>query len=117
MKTTGASGLWKAASSACWLLRPVAVCALATAGSGWFSPCPLREDLNIVPDGPPLTLAEAAEGKLVYSWPRPETYWVQDGKKRLIEDDAAVKERFGDHWRIKLIHLRLADLAEIPDGI
>jgi hypothetical protein len=27
----------------------------------------------------------------------------------------AVKERFGDHWRIKLVHLRPADLAAIPD--
>jgi hypothetical protein len=88
-------------------------------GDGWqrlVQPLPSPEDIGIVPHGPPLTLAEAAEGKLVYSWPQPETYWVQGGKKRRIDDDAAVRERFGEHWRIKLIHLRPADLAEIPDG-
>ena len=88
-------------------------------GDGWqrlIQPLPSVEDAGIVPDGPPLTVAEAAEGKLVYSWPQPETYWVQGGKKRRIKDEEAVKERFGDHWRIKLIHLRPADLAEIPDG-
>jgi len=87
-------------------------------GDGWqrlVQPLPTAEDGGIVPDGPPLTLAEAAEGKLVYSWPQPETYWVQGGKKRRIEDDAAIKERCGEHWRIKLIHLRPADLAEIPE--
>jgi hypothetical protein len=87
-------------------------------GDGWqrlIQPLPSVEDLGIVPDGPPLTIAEAAEGKLVYSWPKPETYWVQDRQKHLIEDDMAVKERFGDHWRIKLVHLRPADLAAIPD--
>jgi hypothetical protein len=88
-------------------------------GDGWqrlVQPLPSSDDAGIVPDGPPLTVAEAAEGKLVYSWPHPETYWVQDRKKHRIEDDAAAKERFGDHWRIKLIHLRPVDLAEIPDG-
>ena len=88
-------------------------------GDGWqrlIQPLPSLDDLAIVPDGPPLTLAEAAEGKLVYSWPQPETYWVQAGRKRRIEDDAGIQERFGDHWRIKLIHLRPADLAEITDG-
>jgi len=86
-------------------------------GDGWqrlIQPLPSSADLNIVPDGSLLTLAEAAEGKLVYSWPQPETYWVQEGHKRLIENDTAVRERFGDHWRIKLIHLRPADLEEIP---
>ena len=88
---------------------------------GWqrlIQPLPSQDDLGIVPDGPPLTLAEAAEGKLVYSWPQTETYWVQGGKKHRIGDDAAVAVNapFGDHWRIKLIHLRPADLAEIPDG-
>nr|MDQ2688177.1 hypothetical protein [Armatimonadota bacterium] len=63
-----------------------------------------------VPDGPPLTLAEAAEGKLVYSWPAPETYWVQNAHKRRIHDPTSVTARFGNHWRIKLIHLRRADL-------
>jgi len=77
---------------------------------------PAAQDTDIVPDGPPLTLAEAAEGKLVYSWPQPETYWVQGGKRYEVKDDAAVRKRFGEHWRIKLIHLRPADLAEIPEG-
>lgn len=88
-------------------------------GDGWqrlIQPLPSAQATDIVPDGPPLTVAEAAEGKLVYSWPQPETYWVQGGRKRRIEDDAAVKERFGNHWRIRLIHLRPADLAEIPDA-
>ena len=88
-------------------------------GDGWqrlIQPLPSVADLGILPEGSPLTLAEAAEGKLVYSWPQLETYWVQSGKKRRIEDDAAIKERFGTHWRIKLVHLRPADLAEIPDG-
>jgi len=88
-------------------------------GDGWqrlVQPLSSLEDMGIVPDGPPLTLAEAAEGKLVYSWPQPETYRVQGGKKRRIEGDAAVRERFGEHWRIKLIHLRPAELNEIPDG-
>ena len=88
-------------------------------GDGWqrlVQPLPSVEDLNIASDGSLLTIAEAAEGKLIYSWPQPETYWVQDGKKRRIEDDAAIRERFGDHWRIKLVHLRPADLLEIPDG-
>ena len=86
-------------------------------GDGWqrlVQPLPTAQDTEIVQDGPPLTLAEAAEGKLVYSWPQPETYWVQGGRRRRIEDDTAVRERFGEHWRIKLIHLRPADLAEIP---
>ena len=88
-------------------------------GDGWqrlIQPLPSVADLGILPEGSPLTLAEAAEGKLVYSWPHPETYLVQAGRKRLIIDDAAVKERFGTHWRIQLVHLRPADLAEIPDG-
>ena len=87
-------------------------------GDGWqrlIQPLPAAQDTDIVPDGPPLTLAEAAEGKLIYSWPQPETYWVQGEKKRRVEDGAAVRERFGEHWRIKLIHLRPADLSEIPD--
>ena len=87
-------------------------------GDGWqrlIQPLPSSDDLGIVPDGPPLTLAEAAEGKLVSSWPQTETYWVQDGHKKLIQDGAAVKERFGERWRIKLIHLRPADLADIPE--
>ena len=87
-------------------------------GDGWqrlIQPLPAAQDTDIVPDGPPLTLAEAAEGKLIYSWPQPETYWVQGGKKRRVEDGAVVRERFGEHWRIKLIHLRPADLSGIPD--
>jgi len=88
-------------------------------GDGWqrlIQPLPSVGDLGIVPEGPALTLAEAAEGKLVYSWPQPETYWVQAGQKKLIIDDADIRERFGTHWRIKLVHLRPVDLAEIPDG-
>ena len=88
-------------------------------GDGWqrlIQPLPSAQDAGIVPDGPLLTIAEAAEGKLVYSWPQPETYWVQRGKKWRVEDGAAVRERFGEHWRIKLIHLRPVDLAAIPDG-
>ena len=88
-------------------------------GDGWqrlVQPLPAAQDTDIVPDGPPLTVAKAAEGKLVYSWPRPEMYWVRGGRKRRIDDDASVRERFGEHWRIKLIHLRPADLAEIPNG-
>jgi len=88
-------------------------------GDGWqrlIQPLPSAEDLGLVPAGPPLTLAEAAEGKLIYSWPHPETYWVQKGHKRQVEDETAVKEQFGPHWRIKLVHLRLPDLEEIPTG-
>ena len=87
-------------------------------GDGWqrlIQPLPSAGDLSIVPEGPTLTLAEAAEGKLVYSWPLPEIYWVQAGQKRRIEDDSTVKARFGPHWRIKLVHLRPADLDEIPE--
>ena len=87
-------------------------------GDGWqrlIQPLPSAPDADIVPDGPPLTIAEAAEGKLVYSWPKPETYWVQGGRKRRVEDGSAVRERFGEHWRIKLIHLRPADLAAVPE--
>lgn len=99
------------------LLSPT--CGRLRFGDGWqrlIQPLPSPEDAGIVPDGSPLTLAEAAEGKLVYSWPQPETYWVQGGTKRQIDDDVTVRERFGEHWRIKLIHLRPADLAEIPDS-
>ena len=99
------------------LLSPT--CGRLRFGDGWqrlIQPLPTAEDAGIVPDGPPLTLAEAAEGKLIYSWPQPETYWVQSGKKRRIDDGIAVNARFGEHWRIKLNHLRPADLAEIPDG-
>jgi hypothetical protein len=98
------------ASPACGLLR---------FGDGWqrlVQPLPTAADLSIVPDGPPLSVAEAAEGRLVYSWPLPEAYWVQGGFKHLIDDDHAVKERFGDRWRIGLVHLRPADLAAIPDA-
>lgn len=88
-------------------------------GDGWqrlIQPLTSIADAAQVPDGPPLTLAEAAEGKLVYSWPAPDAYWVQDGHKRRIDAPEAVIARFGDHWRIKLIHLRRADLDDIPDG-
>ena len=88
-------------------------------GDGWqrlIQPLTSIADAAQVPDGPPLTLAEAAEGKLVYSWPAPETYRVQNGLKRRIGDPEPVIARFGDHWRIKLIHLRRPDLDAIPDG-
>lgn len=88
-------------------------------GDGWqrlVQPLASVTDAAQVPDGPPLTLAEAAEGKLIYSWPAQETYWVQSAHKRQIDDPAPVIARFGDHWRIKLIHLRRADLDDIPDG-
>ena len=94
-------------------------CGLLRFGDGWqrlIQSLPSAEAAAIVPDGAPLTLAEAAEGRLVYSWPQPGAYWVQAGKKRRIDSDAAVRAFFGDHWRIKLIHLRPAELAAIPDG-
>ncbi len=73
-------------------------------------------DAALVPDGPPVTVAEAAEGKLVYAWPAPETYVVQGGRKRLIDDPALIVAGYGERWRIKLIHLRPEELALIPDG-
>ena len=73
-------------------------------------------DAALVPDGPPVSLAEAAEGKLVYSWPAPETYVVQGGQKRLIDDPAPIVDGYGERWRIKLIHLRPDELSAIPDG-
>ncbi len=88
-------------------------------GDGWqrlIQPLSSIADAAQVPDGPPLTLAEAAEGKLIYSWPAPEAFWVQNAHKRRIDDTEAVVARFGDHWRIKLIHLRRPDLDAIPDG-
>lgn len=88
-------------------------------GDGWrrlVQPLTSAEDASQVTDGPPLTLAECAEGRLVYSWPAPETYWVQAGRKRRIDDPAPVVERFGDHWRVKLIHLRRPELDAIPEG-
>lgn len=88
-------------------------------GDGWqrlVQPLTSVADADRVPDGPPLTLAEAAEGKLVYSWPAPETFWVQNARKRRIDDPAPVIAHFGDRWRIKLIHLRRQDLDDIPDG-
>ena len=88
-------------------------------GDGWqrlIQPLPSVEAAHSVPDGPPLSLAEAAENKLIYSWPQPDTYWVQDGAKRRIDDDTQIKVRFGDRWRIQLVHLRPAELAEVPDG-
>ncbi len=98
------------ASPACGLLR---------FGDGWqrlVQPLPTAADLSTVPDGPPLSVVEAAEGRLVYSWPLPEAYWVQGGFKHLIGDGHAVKERYGERWRIGLVHLRPADLAAIPDA-
>ncbi|MDQ2800866.1 MAG: hypothetical protein M3Y13_14640, partial [Armatimonadota bacterium] len=88
-------------------------------GDGWqrlIQPLGTAEDANIVPDGPPLTIAECAEGKLVYSWPQTKTYWVQAGQRRRIDDPKPIVERFGERWRIKLIHLRPTDLEAIPDG-
>ncbi len=74
------------------------------------------DDAALVADGPPLALAEAAEGKLVYSWPAPEAFVVEQGQKRLIDNPAPIAERFGERWRIKLIHLRPDELGLIPDG-
>lgn len=74
-------------------------------------------DANLVPGGAPVSLAEAAEGRLVYSWPAPETYVVQGGQKRLIDDTAPIVARFGERWRIKLIHLRPDELGAIPNGL
>ncbi len=88
-------------------------------GDGWrrlIQPLASPSDALQVPDGPPLTLAECADGKLIYSWPAPETFWVQDARKRLITDTAPVVARFGDHWRVKLIHLRRPELDAIPNG-
>jgi hypothetical protein len=62
---------------------------------------PTDEDAGIVPDGPPLTLAEAGEGRILGAWPAPETYLVQDGRKRRIDDDASIIDRYGAHWRVK----------------
>ncbi len=73
-------------------------------------------DAALVPDGSPVTLAEAAEGRLVYSWPAPETFVVQQGEKHWIDDPAPIALRFGERWRIKLIHLRPDELSAIPDG-
>ncbi len=73
-------------------------------------------DAALVPDGPPVSLAEAAEGKLIYSWPAPETFVVRLGQKCLIDDPAPMIECFGERWRIKLIHLRPDELTLIPDG-
>jgi hypothetical protein len=88
-------------------------------GEGWrrlIQPLTSAQDAVHVPDGPLLTLAEASEGRLVYSWPKPETYLVQGQYKRRIDDPAPIAERFGDHWRVKLIHLAPQELALIPDG-
>jgi len=88
-------------------------------GDGWqrlIQPLGSADDAKIVPDGLPLTIAECGEGKLVYSWPQRSTYWVQAGRKRRIDNPAPIVERFGEHWRIKLVHLRPADLEAISDG-
>ena len=63
------------------LLSPT--CGRLRFGDGWqrlVQPLPSLENLGIVPDGPPLTLAEAAEGKLVYSWPQPERTGYKAGR-------------------------------------
>lgn len=73
-------------------------------------------DAALVPDGPRLTLAEAAEGRLVYSWPAPQAFVVQDGRKCLIDDRTPIAKGYGERWRIKLIHLRPDELALIPEG-
>ena len=43
-------------------------------------------------------------------------WFVEGGLKRLLDSPTCGRLRFGEHWRIKLIHLRPADLAAIPDG-
>lgn len=88
-------------------------------GEGWrrlVQPLASAQDAALVPEGPPLTVAEAGGGRLVYSWPAPETYLIQGQHKRRIDDPAPITARFGDHWRIKLIHLAPQELARIPDG-
>ncbi len=73
-------------------------------------------DALLVPDGLPVSLAEAGEGRLVYSWPASEAFVVRLGQKRLIDEPTLIVARFGERWRIKLIHLRPEELALIPDG-
>lgn len=112
------SPIWHVEQGAKRLLASPA-CGRMRFGEGWrrlIQPLASAQDAARVPDGPPLTLAEAAEGKLVYSWPAPETYWVQNGQKRRIDNPEPITERFGDHWRIKLIHLAPQELDTIPDG-
>lgn len=101
--------------------RPLAspACGRLRFGEGWqrlIQPLTSAEDAIEVPDGPPLTVAEAAEARLVYSWPAPEAYWVQGHQKRRIDDPSPVAARFGEHWRVKLVHLRRQDLDAIPEG-
>lgn len=88
-------------------------------GESWrrlIQPLATATDAALVPDGPALTIAEAGEGKLVYSWPAPEVYLIQGQQKRRIDDPEPIIARFGDHWRIKLIHLAPQELAMIPEG-
>lgn len=101
--------------------RPLAspTCGRLRFGDGWqrlVQTLTDPADASLVPDGPPLTLAEAAEGKLIYSWPDPTAYIVEDGHKRRIDDPAPIAARFGERWRIKLIHLRHEETAAVPDG-
>lgn len=88
-------------------------------GDGWqrlVQPLPSAADVSLVPEGLPLSVAEAAEGKLISSWPDPSAFLVENGRKRRIDDDASIVERFGERWRIKLFHLRREELDAIADG-
>jgi len=101
--------------------RPLATstCGKLRFGDGWqrliqsAAPDQKPED---IPTGRPLTVAEAAEGKRISCWPDPETYFVQHGLKRKIEDPDALVPAFGPHWRTKLVYLRRDDIDSIPDG-
>lgn len=88
-------------------------------GDGWqrlVQPLPSVADVSLVPEGLPLSVAEAAEGKLVSSWPDPAAFLVENGCKRRIDNPAPIIARFGERWRIKLHHLRRAELDAIADG-
>ncbi len=113
-----ASPTWYVENGAKRLLVSPA-CGRMRFGEGWrrlVQPLTSAQDAASVPDGPPLTLAEAAEGRLVYCWPAPETYLVQGRQKRRITDPETITDRYGDHWRIKLVHLRPQEIASNPEG-
>ncbi len=91
-------------------------CARMRFGEGWqrlVQRLPSMDYLNIVSDGPPLTLAECAEGKIITSWPNPEFYVVEHGKRTVIDAEADPDTRFGAHWRIRAVDLRPAEMELI----
>jgi hypothetical protein len=94
-------------------------CGLLRFGDGWqrlVQPLPGVADLNLVPDGSTLTLAECAEGKIVASWPDTRTYIVDKGRRREILSDISLIERYGPHWRVKIVDLRPSELDLIVLG-